>query len=186
LIVAAISSILSESRFFRSSIFCLFAKASILNGQDRVPYWDCSCQPPHPFSFSLSHAHQHAVAYLSCAPNCQLGIDLVKKEARDPQKLRGFLTAAELDLVNQYPTHQQSRATNIIWAVKEALSKCLKMGMAIVSSIVVRNFDELSHIQFELTGKALESYHLQKGGEITCRVAEEDQYWVAFASCFTI
>ena len=117
-------------------------------------------------------------------PNCQLGIDLVKKEARDPQKLRGFLTPSELDLVSRYPTHQQSRATNIVWAVKEALSKALKMGMAIVSSIVVRSIDELSNIQFELTGKALESYQYQKGREIACRLMEEDQYWVAYATCF--
>ncbi len=166
------------------SIPCLFPDASILNGLDRAPYFTCTCETPHHFSFSISHAHQLAGAYLTNDPRFQLGIDIVFNEPRDPLKLRGFLTPAELDLIFKFQEIHQSRTTNIIWAVKESVSKALKLGMAIVPSIEVQNISEFDNILLKLSGKAMASLQKQNGREITCHIEDRGQYFIAYAKCF--
>jgi 4'-phosphopantetheinyl transferase EntD len=165
-----------------SNLPCLFKGASILNGSDRAPYFICACREPHPFSFSLSHAHNLASAYLTDQSKVQLGIDVVWKEERDPRKLRDFLAISEIELIFQYPAERQSNVTNIIWAAKESVSKALKVGMAAVSSIIVRGIDDLDHIEIELNGKSLATNQALKGQRINCRVEEQPDYWTALAT----
>lgn len=104
-------------------------RISILRSAQGSPQVWVSPENPFPVSLSLSHRDGWVACALALAPDLALGIDLEVIEPRPRAFVEDFFTFEELMFLQGLPAPQQPLAVTLIWSLKEAVLKALRVGL---------------------------------------------------------
>jgi 4'-phosphopantetheinyl transferase len=105
-------------------------RVSVLRSAQGVPQVWVSAENPFPVSLSLSHREGWAACALALAPDLALGIDLETIEPRPRSFVEDFFTPEEQAFLHRLPVTQSAFAVTLIWSLKEAALKALRVGLS--------------------------------------------------------
>ncbi|MCX8025553.1 MAG: 4'-phosphopantetheinyl transferase superfamily protein, partial [Thermanaerothrix sp.] len=104
-------------------------RISILRSAQGSPQVWVSPETPFPVSLSLSHREGWVACALALVPDLALGIDLEVIEARPYYFVEDFFTVEEQAFLQGLSANQRVLAVTLIWSLKEAALKALRVGL---------------------------------------------------------
>ncbi len=105
-------------------------RISVLRNAQGAPQVWVTPDTPYPVALSLTHREGWAACALAPAPDLMLGIDLECIEPRASAFVADYFTAEERAYVQSLPETNLSLAVTLIWSLKEAVLKALRVGLA--------------------------------------------------------
>jgi len=103
---------------------------SILRTPQGAPQVWVSPEAPYPVSLSISHRQGQAACALASVAGMALGIDLEAVEPRPEAFVEDFFTLGERRAVAGLAGHRRHLAVTLIWSLKEAVLKALRVGLS--------------------------------------------------------
>jgi 3-oxoacyl-(acyl-carrier-protein) synthase/NAD(P)-dependent dehydrogenase (short-subunit alcohol dehydrogenase family)/acyl carrier protein/phosphopantetheinyl transferase (holo-ACP synthase) len=135
-------------------------------------------------ALSITHAAGRALVMgvPSFEPEARLGLDLVPIEPRGPAFEKEWLTESEGRLIAGSSSPERDRRVSSIWALKEAVSKALGLGLHLTTAeLEVMSIDPNGLAVMRLAGKARLRYGSLGARGLTCGVQMRADTVIAWA-----